>query len=112
MKYTLADVLGTSTIEFEHQGIEFKFVPFSGEQISQWNEAISLEANKGEKQLAFAERTKEAQYKVLLEHFKKCSSKSVDGKFIKQLPETFIAELVVFFLNGTKPAWAKVSEKN
>ena len=108
----LDQILGTISLPLEHDGLEFRLVPFSNARTRHWNKVVLDEPTGDDVTLESIEKTHEAQLNVLAGHLRDClvdgKAQRVTAKWIsEQFPQTVITDLVTFFRTGTLPTWAQ-----
>lgn len=107
----LEDILGTTSITLEHDGLTLRIVPFTNAQALSWNRATFQEAGD-RTPLEHSEVVQAAQVDLLAKHLRACV---VDGKpqrvtskwVAEQIPQNILQDLATYCTTGQQPAWSQ-----
>ena len=107
----LEDILNTTSITLEHDGLTLRIVPFTNAQALAWNRATFQD--QGDKTaLEHSEVVQAAQLDLLAKHMRACvvdgKAQRVTAKWVgEQIPQNILQDLATYCTTGQPPEWSQ-----
>lgn len=108
---TIEQILGSIGIDFEHDGVQFRLVPFTNAEVTEWNRVLFGDRPSDVSALEHTENVQKKQLEQITKQMRACvtngDKKKVTSSWVgKNFPQTILQDLAEFFANGKRPEWA------